>query len=124
MRFSLMFCQSLSTLKNRIGQPPKNILSEQLSNLLNLLGVAQYQEKRRNAVSKHFPKLAYVVSDVVLYICNSSFAVNKMWFDWSRPLLSHRIISKKKKKPNQIFALECFLHEESKTNGFGICSNN
>jgi hypothetical protein len=38
------------------------------------MGVTEYQERRRKAVSENLARLAFVVSDVVMFIWNESFA--------------------------------------------------
>lgn len=56
------------------GKPPRSVISEKLEALLHLIGVSEYQERRRKAVSDHMPRLAFVTSDIVLFIGNESFA--------------------------------------------------
>ncbi len=56
------------------GQPPKNAITEKVEALLRILGVIEYQERRRKAVSENMPRFAFVTSDVVIFIWNESFA--------------------------------------------------
>jgi len=56
------------------GKPPKTALCTRLMHLLDTMGVTEYQERRRKAVAENLARLAFVVSDVVVYIWNESFA--------------------------------------------------
>lgn len=40
--------------------------------LLDSMGVTEYQEKRRNAVADNLSRLAFVTSDVVIFIWNGT----------------------------------------------------
>ena len=42
--------------------------------LLSSMGAIAYQQQRREAVAEHLPRLAFVTSDVVVYVSNESFA--------------------------------------------------
>lgn len=56
------------------GKPPKTALCTRLMNLLDTMGVTEYQERRRKAVTENLSRLAFVVSDVVVFVWNESFA--------------------------------------------------
>eukprot|EP01114_Cavostelium_apophysatum_P014917 TRINITY_DN3976_c0_g1_i1.p1 TRINITY_DN3976_c0_g1~~TRINITY_DN3976_c0_g1_i1.p1 ORF type:complete len:1053 (+),score=230.57 TRINITY_DN3976_c0_g1_i1:184-3342(+) len=56
------------------GKPPRNALSEKLEALLGLLGITEYQQRRRKAVSENMPRLGFVTSDVIVFVWNESFA--------------------------------------------------
>jgi hypothetical protein len=42
--------------------------------LLKAMGVSEYQERRRRAVSENMPRAAFVTSDIMIFIWNESFA--------------------------------------------------
>ncbi len=50
-------------------------LSDRLMALLDTMGVIEYQESRRKAVSDNLSRLAFVTSDVVIFIWNGNRAV-------------------------------------------------
>jgi hypothetical protein len=52
----------------------KTAICERLVALLDAMGVSEYQARRRQAVAENLARLAFVVSDVVVYIWNESFA--------------------------------------------------
>src|SRR5687767_4180253 len=67
------------------GQPPRGILAEKIAALLQLIGITEYQEKRRKAVrllsihscnsmkcSECIPRLSFVTSDIVIFVWNES----------------------------------------------------
>ena len=56
------------------GKPPKTAICTKLLALLDTMGVTEYQEGRRKAVAENLARLAFVVSDVVVYVWNESFA--------------------------------------------------
>lgn len=51
------------------GTPPKTLVGSMLT-ILESMGLAEYQQKRRAAVGENLTRLAFVVSDVTLFISN------------------------------------------------------
>ena len=56
------------------GKPPKTAIGQRLEELLNSMGAVEYQSRRRRAVAESLSRLAFVVSDVMIYVWNESFA--------------------------------------------------
>eukprot|EP01105_Mastigella_eilhardi_P026191 TRINITY_DN7432_c0_g1_i1.p1 TRINITY_DN7432_c0_g1~~TRINITY_DN7432_c0_g1_i1.p1 ORF type:complete len:784 (-),score=168.64 TRINITY_DN7432_c0_g1_i1:98-2422(-) len=56
------------------GKPPKWVLRDQLDAILSRMTLAEYQERRRAAVSSNMTRVAFVVSDVVIFVWNESFS--------------------------------------------------
>ncbi|KAH3761808.1 hypothetical protein Pelo_6293 [Pelomyxa schiedti] len=55
------------------GRLPK-WLNETFGELLDKLSITEYQEKRRRAVSENLARLAFVMTNIVIFVWNESFA--------------------------------------------------
>ena len=55
--------------------------------LLESMGVTEYQEKRRNAVADNLSRLAFVTSDIVIFIWNGKLVPTHQIVIYYLPIL-------------------------------------